>query len=176
MDITVDGGAGGAQEAGKPPEETSTGQYGEAYEKEDSGLMDGLDEDAVDKGAAQNQDSAEAGMMETDSYDREQLVNDGVVMDGVVYIRMWRLTLRLQDFNFLESGNGLYISSLNSGLLVLHLDKEVSRVMNYPVFRLWELSDGRYMAVGFDDNSKRYVPSDMAFAKCFRFEVSHGEN
>ena len=175
VDITVDGGE---TEAGEPPEETSAGQYGEAYEKEDSGLMDGLDEDAVDRGAEQNQDSVEAGMMETDSYDREQLVNDGVVMDGVIYNPDVEANAEIyRTFNFLESGNGLYISSLNSGLLYYNGEtKEVSRVMNYPVFRLWELSDGRYMAVGFDDNSKRYVPSDMAFAKCFRFEVSHGEN
>ena len=134
--------------------------------------MDGLDEDAVDRGAEQNQDSVEAGMMETDSYDREQLVNDGVVMDGVIYNPDVEANAEIyRTFNFLESGNGLYISSLNSGLLYYNGEtKEVSRVMNYPVFRLWELSDGRYMAVGFDDNSKRYVPSDMAFAKCFRFE------
>ena len=140
--------------------------------------MDGLDEDAVDRGAEQNQDSVEAGMMETDSYDREQLVNDGVVMDGVVYNPDVEANAEIyRTFNFLESGNGLYISSLNSGLLYYNGEtKEVSRVMNYPVFRIWKLSDGRYMAVGFDDNSKRYVPSDMAFAKCFRFEVSHGEN
>lgn len=119
----------------------------------------GLDEDAVDRGAEQNQDSVEAGMMVTDSYDREQLVNDGVVMDGVVYNPDVEANAEIyRTFNFLESGNGLYISSLNSGLLYYNGEtKEVSRVMNYPVFRLWELSDGRYMAVGFDDNSKRYV-------------------
>ena len=81
-------------------------------------LMDGLDEDAVDRGAEQNQDSVEAGMMETDSYDREQLVNDGVVMDGVIYNPDVEANAEIyRTFNFLESGNGLYISSLNSGLL-----------------------------------------------------------
>ena len=44
VDITVDGGE---TETGEPPEETSAGQYGEAYEKGDSGLMDGLDEDCL---------------------------------------------------------------------------------------------------------------------------------
>ena len=47
--------------------------------------------------------------METDSYDREQLVNDGVVMDGVIYNPDVEANAEIyRTFNFLESGTVVY--------------------------------------------------------------------
>ena len=149
-----------------------TGAYGDAYGKSDDQLLDGLDSEAVDKGIQSSQDSVEAGIPQTVEYDRGQLEQDGLVVGDTVMSPSMEVNPEMYDAkSFMAYGDGLLVTSPGSGIVYKPFDREAVQVFGYPMYRTWKLSGGGFVSIGFDDNSKNYLQSDMPFAKVYYLEL-----
>jgi hypothetical protein len=85
-------------------------------------------------------------------------------------------------YNFTAlSENDYIVSNLHNGVVRVYMPRDdttlrVVQLQQVPVFQTWRLSDGSFIAVGFDTAGKQYTSMDFPKARVLHFDVEEQLN